>query len=111
MWSKVLSGFKSYCISKGLLADPSAPKHKPIRRKVDTASIRTRVASIGWSLKEIPIINQNPITGERQIARWKLIAYKGVQSVEVGGENIDEAMKNIGKMLGVISAKESENAA
>ncbi len=75
---------------------------------MDTASIRLRVQGIGWNLKEIPIIKTHP-DGERRVARWKLIAHKGAQSVEVGGENIDEAMRNIGQVLGVISSREREN--
>ena len=67
-----------------------------------TTKIRSRIHNCGWALKEIPIVRTNPETGQKEISRWKLIAHKGEQSVEVGGANIDEAMLNCGQVLGVV---------
>jgi hypothetical protein len=73
----------------------------PKRRIVDTNSIRVRISGLGWNLLEIPIRRRNK-ADVVYIAEWKLVASRGYQSFQTSGENIDEAMKNIGKMLGVI---------
>ena len=77
--------------------------NKPRRKKVDNDSIRARIKSQGWNLLEIPIKRNDPKTNQTSVARWKVVATKGVKSFEVGGKNIDEALKNIGITLGVIS--------
>ena len=63
---------------------------------MDSNSIRTRVQSLGWHLHELPRRSGESVN-------WKIVAVKGEKSVEVGGETFDEAMKNIGKTLGVIA--------
>ena len=83
--------------------DPVLPElSKPIRRKVDTQAIRARIAVQGWSLREIPIKKNHPDPAQRKILQWKVTAVRNGRSIEVGGETIDDAMKNIGKTLGVI---------
>jgi hypothetical protein len=76
---------------------------QPARRIVDTQAIRNRIAVQGWKLREIPIKRSNPDPAKRTIFQWKIIAAKGEKSIEVGGPTIDDAIKNIGKTLGVIS--------
>ncbi len=77
--------------------------HRPPRRKVDTAEIRSRINTQGWRLLEIPIKHSHPDPTQRTIRGWKVVASRGDRSIEVGGATIDEAMKNIGVNLGVIS--------
>ncbi len=79
---------------------------KIIRRTVDTNAIRARIHAQGWVLKEMPIRRSVPDSKEKQITQWKIIAYRGEKSVENSGPNIDQAIKNMGITLGVIS-KES----
>jgi hypothetical protein len=74
----------------------------PARRKVDTNAIRARITTQGWKLREIPVKKNHPDPALRTILQWKLIAVRGEKSLEVGGKNIDEAMKNMGRTLGVI---------
>ena len=102
MWAKLRAWIKGWKKEPETI-DP--PQHCQTRRKVDTPTIRKRVQGSGWQLKEIPIVRTDPASGERAIARWKLIAYKGVQSVEVGGDNIEEAMQNVGQVLGLVPSE------
>jgi hypothetical protein len=81
---------------------PPEPPKPVTRRKVDTNTIRTRLSTLGWKLREIPIRRNSPDSNQRVVLLWKVIAVKGEKSVEVGGPTIDEAMKTIGKTLGVI---------
>lgn len=69
---------------------------------MDTSAIRTRITTLGWKLREIPIKRNHPDASQRTILQWKLVAIKGDKSIEVGGKTIDEAMKTIGQALGVI---------
>lgn len=71
------------------------------RKIVDTESIRVRVSKQGWSLKELLVRRRDPTKNQ-----WRIIAFKGMQSVEASGTTIDDAMQNIGKILGVISRKD-----
>jgi hypothetical protein len=88
---------------KAAVSPPPPPEPpKPIRRKVDTNIIRTRITTLGWRLREIPIKKSHPVPEERKVIQWKLIAIKGDKSIEVNGPTIDETMKSIGKLLGVI---------
>ena len=73
---------------------------------MDSSAIRARINGVGWSLKELPIVRNNPTTNQKQILQWKLIAFKGERSIEITGATLDDAMKSIGKALGVISQKE-----
>lgn len=75
----------------------------PVRRNVDTPAIRARISTQGWKLREIPIKRNHPDAAQRTILQWKIIAVKGDKSIEVGGKTIDDAMKTIGKTLGVIA--------
>ena len=70
---------------------------------MDTQGIRTRIDSLGWRIREIPIRKSSPIPEERQIVSYRLIAGRGDRSVEVSGPTIDEAFKTLGKTLGVIA--------
>lgn len=70
---------------------------------MDTTAIRARIKTQGWTLKELPIRRTVPGSKEKQIAQWKIIAYKGEKSVETSGTTIDDAVKNIGITLGVIA--------
>jgi hypothetical protein len=58
---------------------------------------------LGWKLLEIPVKRNHPDVNERKILMWKLVASKGWRSFEVSGLTIDEAMRNMGMILGVIS--------
>lgn len=69
---------------------------------MDTNAIRSRIKGIGWQIKEIPVRRHNQKTHETYIAEWRLTAHNGSHSIQATGPDIDEAMKNIGKLLGVI---------
>ena len=69
---------------------------------MDTESIRARIHGGGWQLLEIPVRRKEPKTKETYIAEWRLTASRGYKSLQATGPDIDEAMKTIGKMLGVI---------
>jgi hypothetical protein len=73
------------------------------RKKVNNEAIRLRIKAQGWNLLEVPIKKVDPKTSKPFIARWKIVATKNQRSIEVGGRDIDEALNNIGKTLGVIS--------
>jgi hypothetical protein len=73
------------------------------RKKVDNESIRLRIESLGWKLIEIPIKSKDPKNKKTFISKWKIIASRNDKSLEVGGKDINEALKNIGITLGVIS--------
>jgi hypothetical protein len=88
---------------KGLWPKKKQPINKPKRKKVDNEAIRARIKAQGWNLLEVPIKKTDPKTKQISVARWKIVATKGAKSLEVGGSNIDEALKNIGVTLGVIS--------
>jgi hypothetical protein len=76
---------------------------KPIRRTVDTQSIRNRISVQGWLLREVPVKRNHPDPALREVLQWKVTAVKGSKSIEVSGKTIDEAMKSIGQTLGVIA--------
>lgn len=73
------------------------------RKKVNIDSIRARLNAQGWSLLEVPVKQRDQKTNKPFVARWKIVATKNQRSIEVGGKNIEEALNNIGKTLGVIS--------
>jgi len=77
--------------------------HNRIRRNVDANTIKNRLASLGFQVKEIPIRRNHPNEAERKILHWKVIAVRGEQSYEMVSPNLDEAIKNMGKSLGVIA--------
>lgn len=70
---------------------------------MDNEAIRARIKAQGWNLLEVPIKQRDQKTNKPFIARWKIVATKNQKSIEVGGKNIEEALNNIGKTLGVIS--------
>ena len=84
----------------GIKKKPLPPVSKPIRRVVDTESIRVRLRRQGWTIKELPIRRHN--ADKEVILYWKIIAFKEMQSVESTGTNLDDAMSSVGKMLGVV---------
>lgn len=69
---------------------------------MDTQAIRTRIATQGWALREIPIKKNHPDPAQRSILQWKITAVRNGRSIEVGGTTIDDAIKTIGQTLGVI---------
>lgn len=71
--------------------------------KVNNESIRIRIKAQGWNLLEVPIKQRDHKTNKSFVARWKIVATKNQRSIEVSGKNIEEALNNIGKTLGVIS--------
>lgn len=80
------------------------PDHNRLRRKiVDNNSIRARLSAQGWKLLEIPIKKHDPFNSQRIVVSWKIVASRGEKSLEVGGGTIDEALRNIGVALGVIT--------
>lgn len=105
---KILSWFgqvshwiKSFCAKKQVVQPQIQPQ--PARRPVDTDAIRVRIKTQGWTLKELPIRRTTVDSKEKQITQWKIIAFRGEKSIETSGSTIDEAIKNIGITLGVIS--------
>ena len=86
--------------------EPEVPHpHNRIRRTVDTDvnTIKNRLANLGFQVKEIPIRRNHPDVDQRTVLHWKVIAVKGEQSYEMVAPNLDEAIKNMGKSLGVIA--------
>lgn len=71
--------------------------HNRIRRKVDSATIKARLTGLGWSVNELPI------RSGQEIRQWKVVAVKNDHSYQVTGKTLDEAIKNIGLTLGVVS--------
>lgn len=69
---------------------------------MDTSTIRTRITTQGWQLREIPIKRSHPDPKQRTVLQWKLVAIRGNRSIETGKPSLDEAMKSMGQMLGVI---------
>jgi hypothetical protein len=66
-------------------------------KKENTAEdIRNKIKGLGWQIKELPI------KSGVSIKQWKLIAIKGEKSVEVRGQDIKEALDNLGRTLGAI---------
>jgi len=78
------------------------PIPQPIRRIVDTQSIRNRIESLGWKVREIPVRKSSSNPEERQVVSFRLIAGRGERSIEVTGKDINEAFKTLGTTLGVI---------
>jgi len=78
---------------------------KPIRKKVNTQAIINRIKIQGWNLLEIPIKKSDPDPKKRVISTWKIIATKNDRSFEISGPTKDDAINNLGKMLGVISTE------
>jgi hypothetical protein len=78
------------------------PPQQPVRRKVTTEQIRARLQGLGWTLMERPVCHSHPDPAKRTIGQWKLVANKAEKSYEIGGPTLDEAMQNLGKLLGVI---------
>lgn len=78
------------------------PIPQPIRRIVDTQSIRNRIGSLGWQVREIPVRKSSSNPDERQVVSFRLIAGRGERSIEVTGKDINEAFKTLGMTLGVI---------
>jgi hypothetical protein len=74
----------------------------PARRIVTTEQIRARLNGLGWNVLERPVCHAHPDPAKRSISQWKLMASKGERSCEVAGTTLDEAMQNLGKILGVI---------
>lgn len=74
----------------------------PKRRKVDSEAIRVKISTQGWKLREFPVKKSDPDPAKRQVIQWRMIAIKGDKSMEITGKTHDEAMNNIGKLLGVI---------
>lgn len=70
---------------------------------MDNDAIRARIKAQGWNLLEVPIKRNTPNKNERVVARWKVVASRGEKSLEVGGTTIDEALRNVGQTLGVIT--------
>lgn len=66
-------------------------------------SIRARLKAQGWNLLEVPIKKRNQKTNQLFIASWKVVANKNDKSIEIRGNTIDQALNNIGKILGVVS--------
>lgn len=70
---------------------------------MDISTIKTRLANLGFQVKEIPIRRNHPDANERTVLHWKVIAIKGEQSYEMVGPSLDEAITSMGKSLGVIA--------
>ena len=62
---------------------------------MDTNTIRARLSSLGWAVKELPIREKHAGAGPHKVVMWKLIAIKGERSLEISGKSLDEAMTNL----------------
>ena len=82
--------------------EPEHP-HNRIRRTVDANTIRARLNGLGWQVIERPLKRSNPDPAKREIYQWRIIAIKNEHSYEVTGKDLNEAMLNMGKSLGVVS--------
>ena len=91
---------------KAVLEKP--PEPPKARKKVDSESIRNRLKALGWSLREVPVKHSHPDPAKRTVSQWKVTAFRGERSVEVGGATIDEALSAVGKSLGVIPQNEGK---
>jgi len=69
---------------------------------MDADVIRTRLANLGWNVKELPIREKFAGSGAHKVIMWKLVAIKGDRSFEVAGKTLPEAMTNLGRSLGVV---------
>jgi len=78
--------------------------HNHIRRTVDTQTIRVRLETQGWTIRELPVRNSDPDPKLRKVVRWKLVAQRGSNSCQVEGITLDEAMTTLGSTLGVIAS-------
>jgi hypothetical protein len=106
-WLKWIIKYLKPSESKALTVyDPPVP----VRRKVDTDTIRVRLQKLGWILRELPIQRYNKTTKKRTVSQWKIIAFKNSRSVEATGNTIDEAMSRVGQMLGVIPLEVAKKA-
>ncbi len=63
---------------------------------MNSDSIKARLKGLGWSVSEFPV------RSGQTIRQWKIVAIKNDQSYEVSGKTLDEAIKNIGLILGVV---------
>jgi hypothetical protein len=70
---------------------------EPPRRVVEIKAIRSRLEKQGWTLRELQIRRQTTV------AAWRVVAFKGAQSIEATEKTLDEAVRVVGKMLGVIA--------
>ncbi len=97
--------WRAWVWARKLFNKPQEPVKtiEPKRTKVDTPAIRARMATQGWKLLEVPIKRCSRIAEERQVIGWKIVGQKNGRSVEVSGTTLDEAIKTLGKTLGVIS--------
>lgn len=75
---------------------------KVVRHEVDSDAIRTRIRSLGWRLLEVPVKKMNEQSRQLVVVRWRVVASRGDRSIEMSGGTIDEALRNIGTMLGVL---------
>lgn len=73
------------------------------RKRVNIDSIKERINKLNWYVQQIPIRKGSLKPEERVIKSWKLIAIKPDKSVQVDGSTLDEAYKNLGIALGVVS--------
>lgn len=76
---------------------PEVLPHNRIRRNVSSESIKARLKGLGWS------VNEFPVRSGQTIRQWKVVAVRNDHSYEVSGKTLDEAIKNVGLMLGVVS--------
>ena len=63
---------------------------------MNSESIKARLKGLGWS------VNEYPVRSGQSIRQWKVIAVRNDHSYAVDGKTLDEAIRNIGLMLGVI---------
>ena len=98
---------KQKLFGKKLSSPPKIEIPQIKRRKVDTESIRQRLKAQNWNLLEIPVKSRDNVTKEVVIRQWKIVAANNKKSIEATGITIDEAMKKIGILLGVISKEQA----
>jgi hypothetical protein len=62
--------------------------------------IEARLACIGWKTRQLPVSGGG--LSDRKIIRWKVIGFKGDKTIQVEGKTLEEAMNNLGRILGLV---------
>jgi hypothetical protein len=63
----------------------------------DVVTLRTKLKSAGWNVRELPV-RSNDI-----VKSWKIIAAKGERTITIGGTTLDEALHNLARTVGVVA--------
>ena len=75
-------------------------KHPPVTERNymdDVVTLRTKLQSAGWKVRELPIRSNDVVKS------WKIVAAKGDRSITIGGTTLDEALHNLARTVGVVA--------